>query len=88
MHKKTAMALMICDITQALCAPEEFKRIQMGENPHDLFDANQAVYGAHCALYFAEMDAGNQEHADLANEAWEIADACKWNRDLILTYKA
>lgn len=42
---------------------------------HDFTDANALIYGAFCALMFREPDAGDEDDADLMNEAWDAARA-------------
>jgi hypothetical protein len=41
----------------------------------DHMDSNALMYGAYCALMFAEPDAGNETDANLMNGAWDIAKA-------------
>lgn len=73
------LARMLCDCMEALTG-DSFTAIRAGSNPHDIIDANLPLYGAHCALHFAEPDAGNQAHADEMNAAWAICDENKWDR--------
>lgn len=45
-----------------------------GNHEHDFCDANQAMIDAWQELWpELEMDPASEEHADLINEAWDIA---------------
>jgi hypothetical protein len=74
------LAHMICDLTEANMSPHEFALVRAGTNPHDIIDANVAVYGAWAGLYFEESDAGDQKTADLMNAATELCLAHGYDR--------
>lgn len=77
------LAMMLCDLIDAQLTPEQFATVQAGANPHDLIDANSALYGAWCCLHFEEPDPADQATADAMNAAFSLCDHLAWDRNAI-----
>jgi hypothetical protein len=81
--KAIILAQIVCAITEAHLQPCEFARVQAGENPHDLIDANIALYGAWCGVYFEAPDLEAERTIGLLNDAVTICNQTKYDQRAI-----